>query len=255
MLAIERHKFILDYLKENKVLKIQEIAKILDVTSMTVNRDIQHLEEKGLLEKTFGGAILPNSLIDEKIYSVKKLENYDIKKKLAEEAFKFIEDGMTIVLDAGTTTFELSNEINKSNLNKITVITNDLNISLNLFQNERVNLILLGGVVQRETAATVDNFTIEMLDKYYIDIAFLGSASVSDEYYITTPTQDKMFLKNAMLRNSNKKILLVDESKFNKKTLHKICKIDRFDHIITNYDFNTKNSEKLNLNERLIKVE
>ena len=106
MLSMERHQYILRYLEENGNSTRKELAKLLNVTIMTIGRDFKKLEEKGLIIQTHGGAALPEFLMEEKKYERKKEEHTEIKRRIAKKIFQKIQSNMTIILDAGTTTYE-----------------------------------------------------------------------------------------------------------------------------------------------------
>ncbi len=152
MLSVDRHKYIVDYLNMHETVTRGELAERLGVTSMTIGRDLKKLEEQGLLMLTHGGAMLP-SLAEERLYTRKKGEHMDVKKRMAQEAMASIHNGMTILLDAGTSTFEIADLLKTSKLSDLTVITVDLYIALHLYQCSNIKLIILGGEILAETGA------------------------------------------------------------------------------------------------------
>ncbi|KXA12529.1 transcriptional regulator, DeoR family [Fusobacterium equinum] len=255
MLSSERYQFIVQYLEEHNSATRKELADLLGVTSMTIGRDLKKLEQKGYLVCTYGGAILPNSLVEEKKYDRKKEENTKIKKRIAEKALEEIRSNMTIILDAGTTTYELACLIAQSSIQNLRVITNDLYIALELYQKENIKLILLGGEVARETGATTSVLSIKQIENYNADIAFLGISSISDNLDITVPTEVKAILKRSIMKISEKNILLTDYSKFGKKKLYKAAHIKNFDSIITDHIFSKKEIEKYGLEKKIIQVD
>lgn len=254
MLSAERYQFIINYLEKNSNATRKELSKLLNVSTMTIGRDFKKLEENGLLIQTHGGATLPGFLIEEKKYERKKEEHKEIKKKIAKEIFQKIHSNMSIILDAGTTTYELANLLSNSFLKNICIITNDLYIALELYQKEGIKVILLGGEVSSETCSTATIFSLRQLEEYNADIAFLGVSSISEFFDLTVPTEVKAFLKRTMMKISKESILLVDSSKFQKKKLYKFANLKNFDYIVTNYAFSKEEIEKYNLKKKIINI-
>ena len=254
MLSMERHQYILRYLEENGNSTRKELAKLLNVTIMTIGRDFKKLEEKGLLIQTHGGATLPGFLMEEKKYERKKEEHTEIKRKIAKNIFQKIQSNMTIILDAGTTTYELATLLANSSLKNICVITNDLYIALELYQKEDIRVLLLGGEVSSETGSTATVFSLQQIEGYNADIAFLGVSSISEFFDLTVPTEIKAFLKRTMMKISKETILLVDSSKFQKKKLYKFANIKNFDYIVTDYNFSKEEIEKYHLKKKVITI-
>lgn len=254
MLSSERYQFIIQYLESHKSVIRKELADLLAVSSMTIGRDLKKLEEKGYLLCTYGGAILPNSLVEEKKYDRKKEENREIKKSIAKKALEEIHSNMTIILDAGTTTYELACLIAQAEIQNLRVITNDLYIALELYRKENIHILLLGGEISLETGATDSIVSVKQIENYNADIAFLGISSISENLDITVPTETKAILKRTMMKISEKSILLADQSKFGKKKLYRAAHIKNFHKIITNYSFSDTEIEKHNLMGKIISV-
>ena len=249
MLSMERYQYIINYLEENGNSTRKELAELLNVTTMTIGRDFKKLEEKGLLIQTHGGAVLPGFLMEERKYDRKKEEHREIKRKIAKRIFQKICSNMTIILDAGTTTYELA-----SLLKNICVITNDLYIALELYQKKEIKVLLLGGEVLSETGSTATIFSLQQIEGYNADIAFLGVSSISETFDLTVPTEVKAFLKRTMMKISKESILLVDSSKFQKKKLYKFANLKNFDYIVTDYIFSKEKIEKYHLKKKVINI-
>lgn len=250
MLSVDRHKYIMEYLNVHETVTRGELSERLGVTSMTVGRDLKKLEEQGMLVLTHGGAMLPN-LAEERLYTRKKGEHMNVKKRIAKEAMCGIHNGMTILLDAGTTTFEIADLLRNSNLSNLTVITVDLYIALHLYQCSNIKLIILGGEILAETGAATGVMAIKQLEQFNADIAFMGTAAITDDYYLSVPTERKVFLKKMMRQVSAKTVLVADQSKFGRKKLYKSVRLDAFDHVITDYKFSEEELSQLGLENKI----
>lgn len=239
MTSLERRQEISNYLKKNKKASREELATAFNVSLMTISRDLKFLEEKGILTSTYGGIFYKEFLSMELQYDKKKEDNIEVKRKIAKEAFKRLKSNMTIILDAGTTTFELANLISKSNL-YLNVITNDIYIALSLYKKTNIKVSLIGGELSFNTGSTQGLTSIEELKKYNVDISFIGTTAITDNYCLCCPSEIKMIIKQLMMKQANNKILLVDSSKFNKKKLYNVGSLEEFDLIITDYPLKKK---------------
>lgn len=230
-MAEERRKKIMEILRQKSKAEVNVLSKELNVSEMTIRRDLIYLEEYGMVFRTHGGAIIPDILINEIPYKEKQLSNRDAKNRIAKKAFEYISDGKSVFLDAGTTCLALAQQL--LFMKDITVITNDLKIALELYKNPNIKLICLGGRVQSDTGAMIGSYTEKFIESINIDIAFIGTSSIDKEFTMSTPTTEKAFFKKKVLQSSNKNIVLTDHSKFEKKSFNKICNLKNVDKLIT----------------------
>src|SRR5699024_10759780 len=227
----ERRQKIMELLKKDGKVLVEKLSKQFTVSTMTIRRDLQYLEDAGLAYRTYGGAIIPNLLKSEKPYKEKKIHNLEEKNKIGCKAVSFISEGDAILLDAGTTCLAVAQNIKQ--MKNITVITNDLRIALEIYKNPDIELIITGGTVQPDTGAMIGSKTDEFISSINVDIAFLGIASIDYNLNLWTPTAEKALLKKRFMQHSNTSVLLADHSKFGERSLHKICNLDSFDIVIS----------------------
>ncbi|MFA7075310.1 MAG: DeoR/GlpR family DNA-binding transcription regulator [Candidatus Izemoplasmatales bacterium] len=232
MISNNRQLEILELLTQKGNVTVEELAEKFNVSKMTIRRDLEKLQENNLLQRTHGGALMNRVLLQEMAYNDKREENAEIKQCITRRALAFIEDNNTIYLDAGTTTYELAQKLPNQNL---TVITNDIRIAAHLMLSNN-KVILLGGNIGKETGSATDVYAQEMLEKFHIDIAFLGSSSVDSEMNLCTPDINRMKLKKIAYEVADKTILLVDSSKFYSQSLYKILNINDLDVVITDFE-------------------
>lgn len=233
MYVEERLELILKDLSRYGKLNVKDLSEKFKVTPMTIRRDLSILEEKGLLVKSYGGALSKESLSHDKLYSTRKKENLPIKKKIAAEALLFIKNGMTILLDAGTTNYELAKFLVESSIKDLVIITNDLNIACVLAEKQFFQIVMLGGIIESENILTCGSMTVSMLKDFEIDACFVGTQSISDKFEIRTPNIAKVELKRTYIEKSQQRFLLADSTKFEKSKLYKICDLKDFHYIIT----------------------
>ena len=166
MISADRQKLILEYLRQKETVLSSALAKEFGVTLMTIGRDLKQLEEKGLLVRTHGGAMLPGFMEAETSYAKKKSSAIEVKRRLAAAALPFLHPGMTLFLDAGTTTYEIAEQLVSEKINDLTVITNDLRIALLLYPSKELRTIMLGGRILRETGGVAGALAAEELASY-----------------------------------------------------------------------------------------
>lgn len=175
MLADMRYTKIIELLNQNESVRVAELSQLLNVTEKTIREDLEKLDKKGILKRVHGGAILVEG--NDAMLPITKRQTKQKKEKeeIAHLAFQYIEDGQTILLDGGSTTFELAKLLVNRNL---TVITNDIKIAAVFADDDTVNLIILGGHKRKGSSAIVGVTAMEMVRNFNIDIAFIGTTGV-----------------------------------------------------------------------------
>lgn len=243
MLQAERRNFIVQYLNRNGKLIVEDIAKELKTSPMTIRRDLKYLEDNNLITRTHGGAVSHNVLTDETPYNQKSKEYTNEKKRIAEFAVTLIEEGSTIILDAGTTNMELAKLL--TNFKKLKVITTDLMIAAFLSQYKGIEVYCTGGLIQGITGACSGAHAREFLQNIYADIVFIGARSIDIDFGITTPSMEKVEVKKQMMKSADKTVVVADHTKFEKKSFAKICSLEELDYIVTDLGINNGLLEKI----------
>ena len=248
MLPAERHIKIIEIISETGSAGVEQLSKILDVSSMTIRRDLKLLQEHNLIERSHGGAIMKQEVN----YGTKRDTKHTEKLAIAKKCAGFVKKGDTLYLDAGTTTYEIANQI--KHIEDLTVITNDLEIAI-LLVNSEVDLLVCGGNVQKSTRSMYGMFADQMIENLRIDLGFFGAMSIDNNYNILTPTIEKASFKRTVLNNCGRSILAVDDSKFNRKALLKINNLRDYTGVVTNKTFSKEELKKIETsNIRLIVV-
>ena len=236
MLAEERSAKIIDIIKDKGSVKVDELAKQLDVSLMTIRRDLEKLQNEGIIERCHGGAILRSEVS----YKEKRTLQIEDKIKIAQRCANMVKKGSTVFLDAGTTTYEIAKLI--CNIPSIAIITNDIEIATFLLDTN-ARLILCGGSVQKSTGSMVGDFAIHMMENIRTEIAFIGAASIDDEFNVLTPTSNKVVFKRTVCRYTNRSYLAVDSSKFGRQALLKVNHLSDYSGVVTNKVFGDKEKE------------
>lgn len=215
----ERHNLILEFLEKKCIAKISELMEITDSSESTIRRDLVSLESINVLKRIHGGATLPKGRLVEPSYQEKEIQSVEEKKAIAKYAAALVEDGDSIYLDAGTSTFEMIEYIDKKN---IVVVTNGLK-HINALIEQNINAYILGGKVKGITKAIIGMDALKNLQKFRFDKCFLGINSIHIEYGFTTPDSEEAILKENAIKHSNETFVLADESKFGEVSFVKIA--------------------------------
>jgi len=230
MTPILRKKRIIEELSKNGKVEILDLVNLLDVSAMTIRRDLDELEKQKKLIRTHGGAAIPEAIIAEQSYIQKISEAHPQKVEIAEIAIGLVKDGMKVFLDSGTTNFEIAKRL-KQKVN-LTIVTNDIKIAAELMDS-KVDVIMLGGKIQNGVGAVFGTYAENMLKEIHVDILFLGAHAVHSTLGITSATFEKASIKREMINSSEAVYLVVDAQKFGKKAFAKIAGIDSVTAIIT----------------------
>ena len=226
----ERLEKIIALLEKEDRLVTKNLPEILNTTSVTIRKDIAILEQRGLLKRTHGGAIKPRKLFHGLALNEKEKLNLEEKIRIAKKAAKLISEGDTIILDSGSTTSFIAKEIKQ--MKGITVITNAINI-VSILLNSDIDVILIGGSLLKETSTLVGPLADDVLRKISADKLFIGVDGIDFEVGLTTPNILEANTSRVMMEMSGEIILVVDASKFGRRSLGVISKVSEVNSIIT----------------------
>jgi DeoR/GlpR family transcriptional regulator of sugar metabolism len=248
MLADERRNQILRKLNEERYVQVSDLADEFDVTTVTIRRDLDEMEADGLCIRKRGGAIRVNPGVTMEIpYNIKRHEMVDEKERIAKKALDFIEDGDTIILDAGSTTYALAILLNSKA--RVTVVTNDLKIAAKLSENPNINTICTGGVARTSVYSLQGSLTESFIKDIKVDKTFLGADAIHPDGVISNVNMEEVAIKRAMIESADQKFLLVDSSKFEKSGFFKVCELRDLDILITDDGLSQKASEMIKSHE------
>jgi DeoR family fructose operon transcriptional repressor len=218
MLTPERHRLILDLLKEQEIVKIQDLTEMTDSSESTIRRDLIQLEQSKFLKRVHGGAARLQGKLSEPSIGEKSSKNLQGKTKIAEAAAALVEDGDCIYLDAGTTVYQMIPYLNQKD---IVVVTNGLHHLDALLEND-MKTYLVGGEIKSRTRAMIGRGALISLESYRFDKCFMGVNGIHTTYGYTTPDPEEALIKQTAIRLSREAYVLADESKFNEIAFAKI---------------------------------
>lgn len=234
--ADERKMRIIQLLSEAPSILVSDVSRALGVSESTVRRDLQDMEEQGHLKRTHGGAVAREISAFEPSLMDKSIFYQEQKVLIAKIALDQIQSGETILLDAGTTTFELARRLPDKDL---TVVTNSLPIAKELSTAKNIRLLVLGGELRTTTGALVGTFAERMLAQVNVDRLFLGTNGIDIERGITTVNAVEAGTKAAMVHCAREVILMADHSKLGQVHLVKVCGLERITTFLTDEDLSS----------------
>ncbi|OQO71590.1 DeoR family transcriptional regulator [Enterococcus villorum] len=211
MLTEERREKILHLLDQQKIVKSQDLVTQLNASESTIRRDLQELENEGLLERIHGGAKKGQLLGFEPNMSEKTLKNVQEKQTIAQLAAMLINEDEVIYLDAGSTTLEMIPFLQDK---KVTIVTNSVKHAAKLVDLQ-LPTIILGGQVKISTNAVLGSNTIDQLKNFHFNKAFMGMNGADLNHGFTTPDPEEAAIKRLAMANAEESFVLIDHSKFN----------------------------------------
>lgn len=243
MTATQRRNQIVELLKGRGYINAGELSELFSVDGSTIRRDLSFLEKTGRVIRTHGG-LLPAQDASEgdTPYSVRRGLNVEEKAAIAMAALGEIKDGQSMILDNGSTVFQLALAL-KARKN-ITVITNDLMIAMQLSQHPSITLHVAGGVVLHNVYTLVGPDTTKKFEQMHVDWAFLGAEGVHFQSGITNINTVEIPVKQAMIAAAERTVVLADSSKIGYQALAHVCALDAIDHVITDSHRPIKNPTK-----------
>ncbi|TWD97491.1 DeoR family transcriptional regulator [Neobacillus bataviensis] len=228
MIKEKRIKKIQEYVLEHQSASLDELVKVFDVSKNTIRRDVQELVDRGELKKVYGGV----SSIHKKLESFQErsVRNQEQKGLIAKKAASFIEDGDFIFIDSGTTTIEMFEYLKEKHL---TIFTNNIDLIVSAIPHEKINVISIGGMLERKTSSFVNPQNMDLLKDYNIKKAFMASTGISLSNGVTNASPLESELKKTIVSRSSEVYLLVDHDKFDKYGLMTYCSLDDIDYLVT----------------------
>lgn len=217
MLIEERRQHVLATIGRDGRVLVSELSEELGISRITIRKDLAYLEERGMLQRTHGGALAPSSgsLLDPTL-GEKEQQRLPEKQRIADAAVKLVHEGACVILDSGSTTTILARTLRS--FANLTVITNAINIASEL-TNTNFEVMLTGGMLRRNSYSLVGPPAEDTLRDIHADILFLGVDGFDPTIGITTPNVLESRVNRAMVRASKKIVVVCDSSKFRRRSL------------------------------------
>lgn len=242
-IILKREQQILETLQQQQKLSIDEIAHMFSITPSSVRRQLQDMEEKGMVTRTYKGVMLaPDWQFDEDVRSRRYSKTLE-KKAIAKKALEYIGERDIILLGNGTTTLEVAKQL--KNRQNLIIITTSVPVAAELYNNPAIEVQMVGGIVRPYTGSIVGPQSLRFLEGVHFSKAFIGADSISLENGITTPNQIEVDIDRFVIENSSKVFVLADHSKFDKVTLAHLTDLEQIDTIITDEQNNSQCVQEL----------
>lgn len=229
MLIVERQQRLLEILREQKAAQLETLAESLGVSTSTVRRDLEHLEQQGLIERTHGGAVYRGPQRQSIVFAERLNTNVEQKQRIGAAAAALVQPNMTVLLDGGSTVYIAAQQITARPLQ---VVTNSLLVAQHFADDEQVELMLIGGNLYPRSGVMVGPIATRCLHDLHADLLLFSLAGIyEDGCYNQNLAMAEV--EQVMVRQAARSVMLMDASKFGRKSLAKVCEAEQVEQIIT----------------------
>ena len=241
MLKDERRNMIVKFVEEEKSISSLELSTRLKVTQETIRRDLEYLDSKSMIKKTFGGAMSLDTKInnsEDPSFNLRQISFLEEKNRIARHAITLLEENDTIAIDPSTTTLQMIKYLPEDK--NITVITNSLSALFELYKKKNITTISVGGQLRRTSTSFLGYLSINNLSQFNINKVFLSGNSISIKRGLMDPNIQEVDFKNTLLQDVDNAILIANSTKFNKLSTFTVCPVTKFNTIITDNELDDK---------------
>lgn len=228
--TVERRHIILEELQQHKQVDISQLYQRFEVSEVTLRKDLRYLENKNLLIRSRGGAMLPMKVGNDLSVKKRMVLNLDKKKSIAAAASSLIKEGDTIILDSGTTLMQLAKHIEK--IKKLTIITNALDIAMKLSEFNNLKIIVPGGIFHKKSCSLVGVTAVENLQMFRADKYFVSADGINNEGIFTSNLEEGQIAK-LIMSYAKENIVLVDSSKFDRNGIINFAQLSKIHTLVT----------------------
>lgn len=233
-MVLQRRTQIAELVRDAGSVRVDELSERFQVSEVTVRNDLVQLEKQGLVVRDRGGALAPSQTRElTSLLAVEKRAHLQTaeKQRIARAAAQLVSPGDTILMDAGTTVVEMAPHL--AGISPLTVVTNALNVVLEVSAKTDAHIIFLGGNFSRESSSTLGSLAERTLDELRVQKAFLGTQAFDLEHGLTDTTHEIAQIKRAMIRAARRAILLTDSSKLGRSGFIKVAPLNAVQTLIT----------------------
>lgn len=237
MLAIERHRRILESLEREGSARVVDLAREYEVTEETIRRDLDRLENAGRLQRSHGGAVPISGEERETPYWWREVAHESEKVAMAQEAVTRVAPGDRILLDASSTAWHMARRLPDE---EITVVTNSMRVAAALSKLRRPEVLVLGGALSRTSLSLVGPAAEQALEHYHVDRLFMSCRGLDLERGLSDSTETQASLRRCMQERADWRCLLIDHSKIGMRSLARIGGLERIDEVIMDHQTDTE---------------
>jgi DeoR family transcriptional regulator, aga operon transcriptional repressor len=243
MLIDERRQHILGLIQRDGRVLISELSDALGISRITIRKDLDYLESKGLLRRSHGGALPAqgSAMLDPSLHE-KELRRSEEKLRIATAASSLVTEDMCIILDSGTTTTAIARELRR--FRRLTIVTNAVNIATEL-AGTGFEIILTGGILRENSSSLVGPLAQDALHEIHADILFLGVDGFDVKSGVMTPNLLESRVNRAMVDAAARVVAVCDSTKFARRSLARIAPISAIHSVITDNQIASEDFEAL----------
>jgi DeoR/GlpR family transcriptional regulator of sugar metabolism len=227
----ERHRLVCDAVQATGRIKVADLASTMQVSEMTIRRDLEELEAKGALTRVHGGAVSNVSRSFEPGFAARSMLQLDAKQRIGQAAAALVRDGETVIIDAGTTTLHMVQSLRRDL--RIRALALSLFIADELADMPNVTLMIPGGQVRRYERSFVGPATTAMLEQLTFDTTFVTVGGVDLEAGFTEYEFDDALTKKAALGSARRKVVVADSTKLGAVAFVRLCRASDIDILVT----------------------
>jgi DeoR/GlpR family transcriptional regulator of sugar metabolism len=233
MLSLERQRRLLQHVRVHGSGNVADLAEALGVSPSTVRRDLREMDERGLLTRVHGGAsVLDGDL--EPVLSSRSADRAEQKRRVGQAAARRVPDGATVLISGGTTTEAMLPFL--AGRERITVLTNGLNIAYHLARFPDISVVVLGGVLRHEEMSLLGPIAEHVLSEFHVDIAFSSVFGVDPDNGISGANVTEAGTDRRMLQSAQELVVLADSSKFGRRGPVRLADVSQISCLITDDD-------------------
>ncbi len=231
MMAEERRMQILQIIRAEGRAKVNDLVHRFKTSAVTIRSDLNELHDRNLVQRSHGGAVIQDTVFRESPLNERLKNQSKEKQRIGAMAATLIKEGETVILDSGTTTLEVARQI--KNIQNLQVITNGVNIAVELLNSRHTQTIMMGGTVRNDSASIVGRATEDMLEQFSADRLFLCGAGCDPEFGVSGTNLEEPLPHRAMLRAAREIIVVADASKFTRRSMSLIASFSEVDIVIS----------------------
>jgi DeoR/GlpR family transcriptional regulator of sugar metabolism len=224
---------LLDLVDQQGQVTVADLSDRFSISAVTVRSDLDALASLGAVVRSHGGAVRRLEATQDYPLRAKETLHRAEKIRIGKAAAELIQTGETVILDSGTTTAEIARHIKKSKIQSLTIITNALNIALEMMDCPDISLIVVGGLLRPVSCSFVGPQAEAMMNEFHADRLFLAVDGFDLEYGPSTPDVLEAQLNNLMIRSAKEVNVVADFSKLGRRSVSKIGPLERIHRLIT----------------------
>ncbi len=229
----DREKAILTKIEEKGFMSVEELAKTIYVSPSSIRRDLTALEQKKLVKRVYGGAVLIESVNSNTPFDTRRSRNVEQKKRAAQNAAFLLSDSISVMLDGSSTSMQMLKHI-KAHRN-IRLFTNNI-YTFQQAVNMGIHACCIGGKPSADASSLSGEFAEEMVDKIFPDILFFSAKCINENGDITDSLEGETRLRRMMIKNAKLTVFLYDKEKLGRTSLYKVCNINDIDYAFCEED-------------------